>query len=398
MPRRLILLAPVALASACGAGSSVPPAPSGARVGVPAALSARLLEPAPRFDVAGVAIIGAGARFHALDPFPFGGLSGCTAAANGSDLLAISDVREHPHWVTLRLQFAEGRLEVTPLQATPIVPPPGWAPAAFDFEAMARLSPSRVAIASEGDPAASPPAPPGLFEATADGRIVGALAVPDVFLPDSASHPARGVRDNMAFESAAATPDGLRLFTGTEGPLVQDDEARVFGRPARGRLLEFARADPGAPWQARRQFVYPFDPIPMPAGFGPSQLFAGLVDLLVLDDTRLLALERAYIEEHGSGRSVNLITLHRITLDDADDLAGAASLEERPGARPVRKERLLDLADLAGALGPDLAQLENFEAACPGPRLEDGSPSLVLISDDNFNARQVTAIVVLRVR
>jgi hypothetical protein len=398
MSRRFMPLAPLALAAACVAAPPAPPARSGPRASAPAALAARLLTPTPRFDVAGVAIIRAGTRFQALEPFPFGGLSGCTAAPNGSDLLAISDAREHPHWVTLRLRFAGGRLEVTPLRATPIVPPPGRAPSGFDFEAIARLSPSRVVIASEGDPAGSPPAPPALFEATTDGHIVAALAVPDLFLPDRPRGPTRGVRDNMAFESVAAAPDGLRLFTGTEGPLVQDDEAGAFDRPARSRLLEFTREAPGAPWRAGRQFVYPFDPIPVPAGFGPSRLFAGLVDLLVLDDTRLLALERAYIEELGGGRSVNLITLHLVTLAGADDVAGAVSLRERPDARPVRKERLLDLGDLAEALGPPLARLDNFEAACQGPRLEDGSPSLVLMSDDNFSERQVTAIVVLRVR
>jgi len=393
-----MLLGLAALAAACGGASPAPAAQPGLARTPPPSLAARLLGPAPRFEVAGVATIRAGSRFPVLAPFPLGGLSGCTTASNGLDLIAISDVRERPHWVTLRLRLADGTLEVTPVASTPIVPLPGSTSAGFDFEAVTRLSPSRVVIASEGDLGASPPTLPGLFEAAADGHVVAALRVPELFLPDPGRHEARGARDNLAFESAAATPDGLRLFTGAEGPLVQDGEARAFDRPARSRLLEFTREGADAPWQARRQFIYPFDPIPQPEGFGPSRLFAGLVELVALDDTRLLALERAYIEESGGGRSVNLITLYRVTIDAADDVAGAATLGQRPGARPVRKERLLDLRDLAFALGPDLARLDNFEAACAGPVLEDGSPSLVLMSDDNFSDRQVTAVVVLRVR
>lgn len=393
-----MLLGLAALAAACRGTSSAPAAQPGIARTVPPSLAARLLGPAPRFDVAGVATVRAGTRFPALEPFPFGGLSGCTTASNGRDLIAVSDERERPYWVTLRLGLADGELEVTPVARTPIVPLPGSTSTVFDFEAVARLSPSRLVIASEGDLGASPPTLPGLFEAAADGHVVAVLRVPDLFLPDPDRREARGARENLAFESVAATADGLRLFTGAEGPLVQDDEARAFDRPARGRLLEFARDASDAPWKPRRQFVYPFDPIPRPEGFGPSRLFAGLVELVALDDTRLLALERAYIEESGSDRSLNLVTLYRVTLDGADDVAEVTSLEQRPGARPVRKERLLDLRDLAFALGPDLARLDNFEAACAGPVLADGSPSLVLISDDNFSSRQVTAVVLLRVR
>ena len=40
------------------------------------------------------------------------------------------------------------------------------------------------------------------------------------------------------------------------------------------------------------------------------------------------------------------------------------------------------------ALGPP--PLDNTEGMCWGPRRPDGRRTLVVVSDDNFNARQVT--------
>jgi hypothetical protein len=51
---------------------------------------------------------------------------------------------------------------------------------------------------------------------------------------------------------------------------------------------------------------------------------------------------------------------------------------------------VLDLSDVAG-LSPDLAPgLDNFEGLAFGPPLPDGRPTLIIVSDDNFNRTQRT--------
>jgi hypothetical protein len=83
-------------------------------------------------------------------------------------------------------------------------------------------------------------------------------------------------------------------------------------------------------------------------------------------------------------------------LDGASDVASVDSLATAEGVTPVRKRLLLDLGDLAG-LSPRLSSLDNFEGLAFGPRLADGSASLLLVSDDNFDKTQVTSFLLLRV-
>jgi hypothetical protein len=206
-----------------------------------------------------------------------------------------------------------------------------------------------------------------------------------------------GVRDNAAFESIAVSPGGSRVFVAVEQPLVQDDEPATFTRGGASRLLEFRLE--GGEYVASREFALPIDPVPRPRDFQPAGADIGVVALVALDEQTLLMLERSFVRgsRDGERASRNDILLSRLVLDGADDVRGVASLRGAP-ARPVAKQRLASLADLAGALPSWLATLDNFEGMALGPRLADGSATLVLVSDDNFSAAQRTAFVVLRLR
>ena len=70
-----------------------------------------------------------------------------------------------------------------------------------------------------------------------------------------------------------------------------------------------------------------------------------------------------------------------------EELAAA----NRAVTESARERRMI----LAGVFFERLRALENFEAMTFGPRLSDGRTSLLLLSDDNFSARQVTAMLVL---
>lgn len=109
-------------------------------------------------------------------------------------------------------------------------------------------------------------------------------------------------------------------------------------------------------------------------------------EILLLDDHRMLVLERAYAM--GAG---NTLRLYRVDLASGDDTLDRAQLA--PGqVRPLAKTLV---ADLSAYLGAGLARLDNAESLAWGPVLPASADhparrTLVLLSDDNFNPLQAT--------
>ena len=64
--------------------------------------------------------------------------------------------------------------------------------------------------------------------------------------------------------------------------------------------------------------------------------------------------------------------------------------------RPAKKTLLLNLRDIIPELHHEYRSLDNFEGMCLGPRLEDGSQTVILVSDNNFNHNQRTAFLAFR--
>ena len=58
----------------------------------------------------------------------------------------------------------------------------------------------------------------------------------------------------------------------------------------------------------------------------------------------------------------------------------------------ARKRLLLDFDSVAPRLSSALSRLENFEAMAFGP-IVNGTPTLLMVSDDNFRATQKTAFL-----
>ena len=266
--------------------------------------------------------------------------------------------------------------------------------APFDAEGIGVLPGGHVLISTEGDALRWPRIAPGVFEFTRAGEAVAAWSLPDR-LTQRVERPARGVRSNAALESLSVTPDGSRVFTATEQPLLQDGAAPTFGRGGLSRLIEFEKQ--GGRYLVTREYALPLEAIRHPGDLRPTTADSGAVALLALDDDTLLLLERAFVQGRRDSEraSYNDIILSRLFLDEADDVSGIESLQDL-SVRPVRKEVLVRLSELTEELPDWLRALDNFEGLAFGPRLGDGTASLVLVSDDNFNPRQRTAFLVLR--
>jgi 3-phytase len=323
----------------------------------------------------------------------FGGISGIAFDPATGELLGISDDDADSRVFIFTVSGPGQPFHVSLKAYFPLPPGPGAA-ARLDPEAIAITSTGRLFIASEGFGDREPRVPPGIVEYSRHVAYVGQLAIPPRFLPPSNGPLTRGVRHNTGFESLTLTPDGQRLFTGTESALVQDGEPADASHGALARILEFV--DEAGTFTARREFAYPVDPL-APGRFTPGFSVAGLVELLALDDTTLLAMERSYVEEAGgTGKNRTRIRIFLVSLADATDVAGTESLAGSRGVRPAAKTLLVDFDDVRG-LPPELAALDNFEGLAFGPPLADGTRTLLVVSDDNFSDRQRTAFLLFRV-
>jgi hypothetical protein len=227
--------------------------------------------------------------------------------------------------------------------------------------------------------------------ATGEQRSV--LSIPDRFLPKSGENPT-GIRDNQGFESLTLSAVGFasgqqlepfRLFTANESALAQDlppnfppDTLPPVSAPV--RVLHYLVGEEAASTMLISEHVYLLDQPP------PEAQNQGLTELLVLDQAgHFLSLERSF----GAGFGAKLF---QIAMGGANDTSGFEAFPEGIGGiTPIRKELLLDLAELG-------IPLDNLEGMTLGPQLADGTQTLLLVSDDNFNDLQATQFLLFRLR
>jgi hypothetical protein len=307
-----------------------------------------------------------------VDGFRVGGLSGIVRAPDGSWLAVVDNEGDTPARV-FRLAFqvtADGvapppgktALQI-PLTAIPLA---GFNGKSLDGEGIALEPSGRMLISSETEPS--------IREFSGVGEVLDTLTVPEIFRAGEES----GIRNNQGFEGLTLAPGGDVLWTANERALKQDGPADET-RPSPVRLLRYERRDgrfvPGA------QYVYEVEPLAGRKGRGFA--IRGLAELLALPGGDLLALERQFVEGRGFE-----VQLYRIALEGATDVSGLDSLLGK-GYTPVRKTLVFDLA--RAGFTPD-----NLEGMAFGPDLPDGSRTLVLVSDNNFELLEQTQLVALR--
>lgn len=249
-------------------------------------------------------------------------------------------------------------------------------------EGIALASPNEIFISSEGisnlniDPFVQK------FDLNT-GRWLQSLPLPNRYLTNKKNETQpKGVQNNLGFEALtvkANMGEPSRLFTATEAPLEQDKEPVDSKLDQKNRLLHYLLGD-GQPILISEHF-YPLDR-------GPKWSIAnGLTELLVLDQGgHFLSLERS-IGFLGYGAKI-----FQIATGSATDTSGIPSLKgELKSIEPIKKKLLLDLSSIG-------IYLDNLEGMTLGPRLPDGSQSLILVSDNNFDENQVTQFLLFRLK
>ncbi len=336
-----------------------------------------------QIDFIGRAVFSTGSPFGGTE---IGGLSGITYDARKQVYYAISDDRSSKapaRFYTLKINLDSGKLEkeqITFTGVTTLLDENGksFPELSLDPEGIA-FTGNSVFVSSEGD--VDRKISPFIKEFSLDGKLLKTLPIPDLFLPDDKG--TKGIRNNLAFESLTLTPDRKYLFTATENALVQDGAVSSLqsGSPCRILRYDVASGNP------ERSFAYITEPLPPGANPVGKLTTNGLVDLLAIDENRLLSLERAFSLETGT-----VVRLFEISLEKGDRIEGLESLKSRLSeVSSAQKRLLLDLETLK-------IPLDNIEGLTFGPALADSTVGLILVSDNNFSPLQETQILGFKIK
>ena len=336
-----------------------------------------------KINFIGGAIFATGSQFQGTE---IGGLSGITYDAEKQVYYAISDDRSSKapaRFYTLKINLQSGKLEKKQVTFTGVTTlldenSKGFPELSLDPEGIA-FTGNSVFVSSEGD--VDRQINPFIKEFSLDGKLLKTLAIPELFLPDDKG--TKGIRNNLAFESLTLTPDRKYLFTATENALVQDGAVASLetGSPCRILRYDAVSGNPEA------SFLYITEPLPAGANPVGKLTSNGLVDLLAIDDNRLLSLERAFSLETGT-----TIRIFEISLEKGDRIEALESLQSRLSeVSPAQKRLLLDLETLK-------IPLDNIEGLTFGSALADASRGLILVSDNSFSPLQETQILGFQIK
>ncbi|MEL7483361.1 MAG: esterase-like activity of phytase family protein [Planctomycetota bacterium] len=216
------------------------------------------------------------------------------------------------------------------------------------------VSEGTAVMGGKGDPGA-----PRIYEMCSAATRMDEWPAPATHV---ASEPGVGVKTNRSWESIAMVGHELAVVA-TEEPLKQDGTAEDSTGWVRLSTYSFAKANT----EPVAQVVYPLGPTPDDVSLGNT----GLTDLLGLEDGRLLSVERTFTPA-GTFR----VDLFVVDPSGATDVLTVDSLD---GAdfTPATKTHIATLNDLAPTV-------LNVEGVCFGPTLEDGTRTLLFVSDSDF--------------
>ena len=192
------------------------------------------------------------------------------------------------------------------------------------------------------------------------GRETARVELPEVF--------GKNVRPNRSIEGLAVTPDGFRMYAVNEDTLVCDGSPADETDGGVVRIQEFVRSRKGAKWVPTRQFRYRTDCIEGSRFKGVA--ISGVSGLCAPGNGTLLVLEREMSLKNPLFPSFRA-RLYEVDLD-------TDALE--PRKRVVWDEDTM---------------FANYEGVCLGPVLENGTRTLILVSDGGGEAEEKVLVLLV---
>ena len=258
--------------------------------------------------------------------------------------------------------FALDRKTLAPQSVVPLADEKG---AALDSEGLVIDGDGTRLITSETEPS--------IRRYSVDGKILDRLPVPSALLVA----PAGRATSNQTFEGLTLLPGGHTLLASMENAISGDSTTIV-------RFQTWERTK-GGHFRLGAQYAYPVD-----SGLGVPEVQA-------TPDGRLLVLERGFTSGVG-----NTVRLYLADPRHATDTSGIENLTGQSGVHLIKKTLLTDMVTCP-SLGATAKQPQ------PNPLLDNiegmtitgyskGRLKVLLVSDDNQNAAQITRFYSLRVR
>ena len=331
---------------------------------------------------------------------PIGGLSGLAYDRKDDIFYAISDDRSEfspARFYALKLKFSSQKeqpnlenVEVIGVDFLKDKSGNTYAKGEVDPEGIALTGDRTVLIASEG--VTSKGVPPFIDEFDLlTGKWIRSLPIPQRYLKEAEKKDSKttkiepetqepqGVRDNLGFEALTVVRDSIgdpyRVFAITDNALAQDAQIDEK-QSSESRFLHYLVGDITPIIVA--EHLYPVE------AMAPPITQIGVNDIVAIDrGGHFLTLERS------NGAAGLSAKIWQIATGSATDTSSIKSFRVSPNVRKISKKLVLDLATLG-------IKLDNLEGMAIGPRLADGSQSLILVSDNNFSDNQLTQFLLLR--
>jgi hypothetical protein len=276
----------------------------------------------------------------------------------------------------------------------------------LDPEGLARLANGNFLVSDEYGPS--------VIEFAPDGSFVRQFQTPANLVPkqtdgttnyvDGRPTITGGRQDNRGFEGLTVTPDGKIAYAILQDPLVNEGRNGSTADGRYSRNVRIVRYDV-ATGQATGQFIYQLEAVADINNRidGTANDFSanaqgrsiGVSGIQALSNGTLLVLERDNrglgVDDPTAANPVGSKRIYRIDLAGATDVSAVslAGTNDLPsGVRAVTKAAtpFVDIAAALRAMG--LAIPEKIEGMAFGPRLADGSYTLIVATDNDFSVTQ----------
>jgi hypothetical protein len=191
----------------------------------------------------------------------------------------------------------------------------------------------------------------------------------------------KGPRNNGTLEGITFDKDYKNIYTNIEEPLFEDGDQANTSKGGLIRLYQFNAKTK----KNTAQYGYQLEPIarePNPKGaFGVN----GISAIQYYGKNQLLVVERSY----STGTQACTIKVFLCDLKKATNVNNYPSLQNQK-LELASKKLILNMDDLG-------IFIDNIEGLTFGPKLANGNPSIIFVSDNNFSDKQKTQILVFEV-
>jgi hypothetical protein len=307
-----------------------------------------------------------------------GGLSGIDY--DGTNFVLISDKSKAPEIYVTEIQIENSSIKsikfksVEKLNCNYIE--------AFDTESIRFLpNKSGYLVTTEGNINAGKS--PQIIEVNARGECQKSYDLPQHFKLEQPNKP----RQNAVFEGSTLDFNKKGFWTVNEIPLEDDGKKpKLINTNSPVRLthyqLDGQNPDFQVSYDLERLIRIPLLP------FGIN----GVTEILQIDQTQMLVLERSYSAGHKS--KGNRVKLFLINITNAENTLELDSLKKQKNLN-LEKLLLFDSKKIRKQL--EFRFIDNIEGISFGPELPNGNKSLILVSDNNFNklGQQINQFILL---